>query len=118
MFADFSPRLKLIRSQACRLKNAALGVCKVYFSVRQTASLGIKGYLFGAFLYAYNRWFVRHSPEVKPFIFGDIWRLKGPYISNFCIIVGQISTLKKITALLECYQGRKICSRCVCALLA
>lgn len=50
--------------------------------------MGIKSYLFAAFLYPYNGWFVLSSLEVKPFIFGDIWRLKGPYISDFCIIVG------------------------------
>lgn len=33
--------------------------------------------------------------EVRPFIFGDIWRLKGPYISNFFIIVGQVFYLEE-----------------------
>lgn len=57
--------------------------------------MGIKSYLFAAFLYPYNGWFVLSSLEVKPFIFGDIWRLKGPYISNFCIIVGQVFYLEE-----------------------
>lgn len=52
--------------------------------------MGIKTYLFAAFLYPYNGYVVLSSLEVKPFIFGDIWRLKGPYISNFCIIAGQL----------------------------
>lgn len=35
------------------------------------------------------------SLVVKPFIFGDISRLKGPYISNFCVIVGQVFYLEE-----------------------
>ena len=57
--------------------------------------MGIKSYLFAAFLYPYNGWFVLSSLEVKPFIFGDIWRLKSSYISNFCIIVGQVFYLEE-----------------------
>lgn len=58
-------------------------------------SYGIKSYLFAAFLYPHNGWFVRSSLAVKPFIIGDISRLKGPYISNFCIIVGQVLYLEE-----------------------
>lgn len=57
--------------------------------------MGIKSYLFAAFLYPYNGWFVLSSLVVKPFIFEDIWRLKGPYMSNFCVIVGQVFYLEE-----------------------
>lgn len=57
--------------------------------------MGIKSYLFSAFLYSYKGWFVLASLKVKPFILGDIWRLKGPYIHNFSIIVGQVFYLEE-----------------------
>ena len=71
---------------------------KCWFSIIycvSKGSYGIKSYLFAAFLYSHNGWFVRSSLEVKPFIIGDIWRLKGPYISNFCIIVDQVLYLEE-----------------------
>ena len=66
----------------------------IFLSVKRFQE-SIKSFLFAAFLYPYNGWFVLSSPVVKPFIFGDIWRLKGPYISNFCVIVGQVSYLEE-----------------------
>lgn len=37
----------------------------------------------------------RAAWRYSPFIFGDIWRLKGPYISNFTIIVGRVFHLEE-----------------------
>lgn len=56
--------------------------------------MGIKSYFSAAFLHPYNGWFVLSSLEVKPFILGDIWRLKGAYISDFCIIAGLVFYLE------------------------
>lgn len=72
-----------------------MDVGKVYFSVCQKVSMGIKSYLFAAFLYPYNGRFVLSRLVVKPFIFGDIWRLKSPYISNFCVIAGRVFYLEE-----------------------
>lgn len=72
------------------IRTSGIDVGKVYFPVCQKVSKSIKSYLFAAFLYPYNGWFVLSSLVVKPFILGHIWRLKGPYISNFCVIFGQV----------------------------
>lgn len=86
------PRLKLICSQILgfrRYKNVIYGCLQsIFFSVSR-GYYGIKSYLFAAFLHPYNGWFVLPRLEVKPFIFAGFWRLKGPYISNYCIIAGQ-----------------------------
>lgn len=73
------------------IRTSGIDVGKVYFSVCQKVSKNIKSYLFAAFLYPYNGWFVLSSLVVKPFIFRDIWRLKGPYcISPISVIFGQV----------------------------
>lgn len=84
-----------------------------YIFVCQKVSKGIKSYLFAAFLYPYNGWFVLSSLVVKPFIFGDIWRLKGPYISNFCVIVGQVFYLEENYTLDGCALRWRIFARTV-----
>lgn len=62
----------------------------MYFPAYEKVSGSIKSFLFAAFLHPYNGWFVLSGPLVEPFIFaGDIWRLKGPYISNFSVIAGR-----------------------------
>lgn len=66
-----------------------------YIFLWRKDSMGIESYLFSTFLYSYKGWFVLSWLKVKPFIFGDTWRLKGPYISNFSIIVGQVFYLEE-----------------------
>lgn len=77
--------------------------------------MGIKSYLFSAFLYLYNGWFVLSRLKVKPFIFVDIWRLKGTYISNFCVIVGQVFYLEENYSLdVVLSGGEDLLTLCLC----
>ncbi len=86
----------------------------IFLSVKRFLWVSRAAYLLHSF-YPYNGRFVLSNLVAKPFIFGDIWRLKGPYISNFCVIAGQVFYLEENYSLDGALSGgENLLTLCLC----